>query len=282
MTRIVGKRVTCRKRGWNGLSVGSFLLGSFLLSMLMFVPPDLGAQSFEQFDKSFTLIGNWDTRIRNPDDEERGNCGGRLGDYGEKLLNCSIPTDQLPLNSRAEAWLEFADHRMSPTLAECALPTIPTIFGAGVYIWSFPDHLIFQYSDNAVGLITREIWMDGRGHPQARFLFQNGHAIGWWDGDDLIVETTNFTFDPDGMDDHLHMATSVRKKVTERYQIVDENILRLIITLEDPTFLTQPFKYAFSLYRSPGGIEPAWENCDPEASRNEVYFAYPGAKYGED
>ena len=97
-----------------------------------------------------------------------------------------------------------------------------------------------------------------------------------------MVETTNFTFDPDGIDDHLHMASSVRKKVTERYQIVEEDVLRLIITLEDPTFLTRPFKYAFSLYRSPGGIEPDWTNCDPEATRNEVIFAYPGVKYPED
>ena len=276
MVRNWDIRVTGPGWVWHGLAAGGILFG-----MILSGPPILAAQSVEQFDKSFTLIGNWDTRIRNPDGEERGNCGGRLGDYGEKLLNCSIPVDQLPLNKRAEAWLEYVDHRASPTLAECAMPTIPTIFGAGVYIWSFPDHLMFQHVDAASGLIARRIWMDGRRHPEARFLFQNGHSIGWWDGDDLIVETTNFTFDPDGMDDHLHMASSVRKKLTERYQILDDDLLRLIITLEDPTFLLRPFKYSFSLYREPGGLEPEWENCDPEASRNEVYFAYPGDKYPE-
>ena len=275
MTRIWGTKVSCRKRWW-----GRGAIGSFLLWMVMPGPPIVAAQSVEQFDKVFTFIGgSWDPRIRNPDGEDRGNCGGRLGDYGEKLLNCSLPVDQLPLNARAEAWLTFADHRMSPTLAECAIPTVPNIFGGPFYIWAFPDHLTFQYNEGAVGLITRQIWMDGRAHPEARSLFQNGHSIGWWDGNDLMVETTNFTFDPDGIDDHLHMASSVRKKVTERYQIVEEDVLRLIITLEDPTFLTRPFKYAFSLYRSPGGIEPDWTNCDPEAARNEVYYAYPGVKY---
>ena len=277
MTRIWGTRVSCRKRWW-----GRGVIGSFLLWMVMPGPPIVAAQSVEQFDKVFTFIGGWDPRIRNPDGEDRGNCGGRLGDYGEKLLNCSLPVDQLPLNARAEAWLTFADHRMSPTLAECAIPTVPNIFGGPFYIWAFPDHLTFQYNEGAVGLITRQIWMDGRAHPEARSLFQNGHSIGWWDGNDLMVETTNFTFDPDGIDDHLHMASSVRKKVTERYQIVEEDVLRLIITLEDPTFLTRPFKYAFSLYRSPGGIEPDWTNCDPEVTRNEVIFAYPGVKYPED
>ena len=89
-----------------------------------------------------------------------GNCGGRLGDYGEKLLNCSLPVDQLPLNARAEAWLTFADHVMSPMLAECAIPTVPNIFGGPFYIWAFPDHLTFQHNEGAVGLITRH--MDGR------------------------------------------------------------------------------------------------------------------------
>lgn len=58
--------------------------------------------------------------------------------------------------------------------------------------------------------------------------------------------------------------------------------LNLIITLEDPSFLMRPFKYAFALSRGTGGVEPEYEYCNPEAGRNEVYFAYPGAKYQED
>ena len=77
------------------------------------------------------------------------------------------------------------------------------------------------------------------------------------------------------------MASSVRKKVTERYQIIDENNLRLIITLEDPTFLTRPFKYAYVLNKQPGGPNAAWRACDSEVARNEVIFAYPGDKYPE-
>ena len=263
-----------QRRGWT-----SALAVVILVVLLVFAPANLSAQSNEQFDKSFPYIGSWDNGADNPDGQDRGNCGGRLGDYGEKLINCSLPVDQLPLNRRGEAWLEFVDHQASPALAECADVAIPGLLGSTMHISGYPNRLVFQH---AIRLTTRTVWMDGRGHPEARHLFQHGHSIGWWDGEDLVVETTNFTFDPDGIDDHLHMASSVRKKVTERYQGIDENTLRLIIILEDPTFLTRPFRYAYILNKRANGPAPDWDACDPEVSRNEVIFAYPGNKYPED
>ena len=88
--------------------------------------------------------------------------------------------------------------------------------------------------------------MNGTGpQPLPGELFQHGISRGAFDGDDLMIETDHFTFDPDGIDDHLGMASSVRKKITERYRLIDDNSMRLIITLDDPTFLTKPFTWAF-------------------------------------
>lgn len=246
--------------------------------LTLIVPMNLAAQSTEQFDKVFPFIGNWGVDY-GPEGQDRGNCGGRLGDAGEKLLNCQIPADQLPLNARGEAWLKFFDHRASPALNDCAPGVIPSLLGdSGRWFLSGrKNEVIIQYADGAGW--TRHIWMDGRGHPPAEHLFQHGHSIGRWDGDDLVVETTNFTFDPDGIDDHLHMASSVLKKVTERYHLIDADTMRLIITIEDPIFLTRPFTYALIETRRPGGLQPAWWECDPGAARREVEFGYPGNKY---
>jgi hypothetical protein len=250
----------------------------FLAVVMVLGSGNVQAQSVEMFDKSFPFIGNWDTEIDNPNGQDRGNCGGRLGDYGEKLLNCSMPVDQLPLNLRGEAWLKYMDHRQSPVMAECAQVAVPSSLGSGVYISAYQKQLVFETADPS-GLLRRDIWMDGRDHPDPAVLFQHGHSIGRWDGNDLVVETTNFTFDPDGTDEHLHMASSVRKKVTERYQLIDDTNLRLIITLDDPTFLSKPFTYAMTMTKKNGGPNPAWRACDPEIGRNEVYSAYPGVKY---
>jgi hypothetical protein len=249
--------------------------------VLAFGPTNLGAQSIEQFDKTYGFIGHWDAEINNPEGQDRGNCGGRKGDYGEKLLNCAMPIDQLPLNGRGEAWLKYMDHRQSPVMAECAQLAVPSLLSADSYWNAALTELVIYYADPS-GLITRHIYMDGRKHPDPSELFQHGHSIGWWEGDDLIVESTNFTFDPDGTDEHLHMASSVRKKVIERYHLIDENTMRLTITLEDSTFLTRPFTWAFYQSKKPGGAPTAWRACDPESGRNEVYSAYPGNKYGED
>jgi len=253
----------------------------FVTAAMLFVTADLRAQTDEMFDKSFAFIGNWNAGINNPEGQDRGNCGGRLGDYGEKLLNCSLPVDQLPLNKRGEAWLKYTDARSSPSLAECAQVAVPPLLGSGAYISAYPNRLVLDTSDPS-GFVHRDIWMDGRQPPEAGVLLQHGYSIGHWDGDDLVVEDTNFSFDPDGIDDHLHMASSVRKKVTERYHIVDENTLRLIITLEDPTFLSRPFTYAMIYNKRPGGLVPVWRACDPSVARNEVYEGYAGNKYPDD
>lgn len=256
--------------------------GVSLLALLMLLgAADLRAQSDTQFDKAYPFIGHWGIHSTNTEGEDRGTCGGRLGDYGEKLLNCSMPVDQLPLNKRGEAWLKFMDHRNSPTLAECAEVSLPSSLTSDTYFSAYENEIVIQHADPS-GLSTRHIWMDGRGHPLPQHLFQHGHSIGRWDGEDLVVETTNFTFDPDGVDDHLHMASSVRKKVTQRYHLIDEETMRLTITLEDPLFLTRPFKYAYIFNKEPGGPPPAFRNCDPGVARREVIFGYPGNKYEED
>jgi hypothetical protein len=262
--------------------VSNAAMAAVFLGIVMLVGcVELKAQSDEMFDKSYAFIGNWNAGINNPDGQDRGNCGGRLGDYGEKLLNCSMPVDQLPLNKRGEAWMKYVDARQSPSLAECSQVAVPPLLGSGAYISAYQNRLVFMTADPN-GLVTRDVWMDGRKPPEAGVLFQHGYSIGHWDGDDLVVEDTNFTFDPDGIDDHLHMASSVRKKVTERYHIIDENTMRLIITLEDPTFLTRPFTYAILYNKRPGGLVPVWRACDPSVARNEVYEGYAGNKYPDE
>src|SRR5688572_26421710 len=91
------------------------LLTAVCFALAMFVAAtNVSAQTDEEFDKIYPFIGNWDGQVGSPNEQDRGNCGGRLGDYGEKILNCSMPVDQLPLNLRAEAWLRYMDARQSP------------------------------------------------------------------------------------------------------------------------------------------------------------------------
>src|SRR5215510_13289225 len=142
----------------------------------------LFAQSDEMYDKAFPYIGHWDPDIDNPNGQDRGNCGGRLGDYGEKLLNCEMPGDQLPLNKRGVAWLKFVDHRQAPSLAECAQVSLPPLLSGGVYISGFPDRLLLQHFGSAGSpLVERTVWMQGHApRPRPGELFQHGNSTARW------------------------------------------------------------------------------------------------------
>jgi hypothetical protein len=258
------------------------LTGACFALAMVIGTADLLAQTDEEFDKIYPFIGNWDGQIGSPAEQDRGNCGGRLGDYGEKLLNCTIPVGQLPLNARAEAWLKYMDARQSPSMTDCQQIPYPAVLGEGSEIMAYPGRLEIRISSNP-WFLYRTVWMNGMGpKPMPGQFFQHGISYGHFDGNDLIIVSDHFTFDPDGLDDHLHMASSTRKKITERYTMIDNDNLRVTITLEDPTFLTRPFKYAFLWTRIPrGGLQPVWVTCDPEVARAEVEYGYPGTKYQE-
>jgi hypothetical protein len=252
--------------------------GAFLALALMIGTANATAQNDEEFERILPFIGHWDSDVAVPNGQDRGNCGGRTGDYGEKLLNCSLPVDQLPLNARGEAWLKYVDIRQSPTTAECAQLGLPALLTDGAYISASPGRVEMQHPTN--NYVSRTVWMNGSGpKPLTGQLFQHGFSTGRFDGADFVIETDHFTFDPDGIDDHLHMASSVRKKVTERYQLIDDEHLRIIITLEDATFLSRPFTWAILWSKKEGGPPPAWRSCDADAARRELEFAYPGNKY---
>ena len=255
-------------------------LGTALGLAMVCLPAGLAAQTNEQFDKTLPFLAGWDAQVGSPDGQDRGNCAGRTGDYGEKLVNCTMPVGRLPLNSRAEAWLRYRDQLQSPTQAECAQIGFPAILGDQLYISAYPGRLVMEHPSNP-WYVTRTVWMNGTGpQPLPGELFQHGISRGHFDGNDLVIETDHFTFDPDGIDDHLGMASSVRKKVTERYQLIDDNNMRLVITLEDPIFLTKPFTYAFIFVKSgPAGPRQGWRECDAESARREQEYAYPATKY---
>jgi hypothetical protein len=255
--------------------------GAFVALVLVISAAPVAAQSDDEYDKIYPFLGNWDSRISMPDGQDRGNCGGRTDEFGVKLVNCSMPVGQLPLNARGDAWLKYVDIYQSPSTTECVGLSLPSALGSAGNI-SFsgsPGRVVINVSQFG----ERTVWMNGGGPtPRNGELFHHtGYSVGRFDGDDLVFETSRFTFDPDGMDDHVHMANSARMKFTERYQFIDEDNLRVIMTIDDPIFLTRPFTYSRLFSRAParGGQAGGWNYCDPEASRREVEFNYPQGKY---
>src|SRR5207247_9420815 len=116
----------------------------------------------------------------------RGDCVGFKDQRGNPISDGSTPFNNYPMNDRARAWLEYYDELQSPTLNECAAITVPNLLGdVRPFGISFKtDSVVINYEQMN---IIRPICMDGRKHPPATDLFQQGHAIGHWEGNDVVV-----------------------------------------------------------------------------------------------
>ena len=246
---------------------------SLVLLLLVMAPGagDLAAQIHYQplHENAEKFVGTWSRK----NDYPRGNCGGLLDDHGRPRNNCAIPVDKMPLNARARAWNQFFDERLSP-LYDCIPHSLPSLFGD-----VRPFHIVMKQDrvemTFGMGQTNRTIWLDGRSHPNPYEIAYHGFAIGHWEGDELVVDTRNFTFDPDGMDDHAHLPSSTRKKLTERYKITAPGEMTMTITVEDPAFLTKPFTYQHYWTQVKARPLDYWAECDPEVVRREIDLTVP-------
>jgi hypothetical protein len=101
---------------------------------------------------------------------------------------------------------------------------------------------------------TRVIPLDGR--PLSNIRQWNGESRGRWEGNTLVVDTTNYN-------NKGWIATNVASgrikgiaqsealHVVERLTRVDKDTIQYEITIEDPNIYTEPWKVAFPLYKDP-------------------------------
>ena len=111
-----------------------------------------------------------------------------------------------------------------------------------------PTHLFFLFEGNIHSY--RQIFMDGRGHPDDLEASWYGHSIGHWEGDTLVIETVGFNdrfwFDFVG---HPH---TEQLHTVERYTRRDLGTLLEEVTIEDPGAYTRPFTISASHQLLPG------------------------------
>jgi|SRR5579871_81661 len=74
-----------------------------------------------------------------------------------------------------------------------------------------------------------------------------GYSTGHWEGDTLVVNVSNFT-DATWFDRSGNFASDALK-VTERYNLVNKDVINYEATIEDPQVFTRPWKISMPLYR---------------------------------
>ena len=80
-------------------------------------------------------------------------------------------------------------------------------------------------------------------HPPNRIRLRHGDSRGHWEGDTLVIETTNFS------PKFPYRGSTVNRRLVERYTVVDADTLSYEVTIEDPTVWTAPWTVRQELRR---------------------------------
>ena len=128
---------------------------------------------------------------------------------------------------------------------------IPVIYGNGNEIVQAPGYVVFR---NEMIHESRVIPLDGRPHPPPSIRMYMGDSRGRWDGDTLVVETTNFTdrvaIGSNGAgypgDPGYH---SQALRVVERFTRTAADTLVYEATVDDPQTWVKPWTLRIPLAR---------------------------------
>lgn len=174
------------------------------------------------------------------------------GEYRSSVL--VYPEDgRLPFNARGLAAashhyfkedIDFDHPEQRPTVERCleswGSPPMRAFMYQLFHSLVQTPHEIAIFSED-MGL-ARVIHMDGQKRPQAHRSLE-GHSVGHWEGDTLVVETTHFRDDlPERATIDRPMLISGEAKVTERFIRVAHDELFYQYTVDDPTYYTGPWQ----------------------------------------
>ena len=111
----------------------------------------------------------------------------------------------------------------------------------------------------------RVVYLDGRGHPEGAAPTLQGHSIGHWEGNTLVVDTTQFTAHSEGL--AIGLPSGPRKHVVERFSLSeDRKHLDYEVVVEDPDYLEAPVTYASQWDYRPD-LAPTGIACDLDVAR---------------
>jgi hypothetical protein len=217
---------------------------------------ELGNREFYTEEEKKTLEGRAGRRMDGPPEEIRPGLthaqyatdpGRFIADGYRTSLIVDPPDGRIPAltaegkarQSRAPnrnnavnaSWLDRGNQERCITYG---LPSasLPTLYNNNIQIVQAPGTAVIVHE-----MIheARVVPLDGRARLNDNVRAWIGSSRGWWEGDTLVVETTNFN----GKNSYRGSTTGLH--LTERYTRVGENRIELRLTVSDPTTWEKPW-----------------------------------------
>ena len=138
-------------------------------------------------------------------------------------------------------------------------PIVPGGYNNGVYILQNPEYVVLQAE---YGTELRIIPLDARLHAGGNIRQWHGDGRGRWEGDTLVVETTNFR--PEAT---FRNANPKSLKITERFKRISADQIEYSFTIDDPSTWTKPWTAIVPLKATQG---PFFEYACSESNMDVV------------
>jgi hypothetical protein len=156
--------------------------------------------------------------------------------------------------------------------ARCALPgPFEGEDNANPYtILQKPGAVVILYDYNHT---SRVIHLDRKEHLGSDIRLFMGDSIGHWEGNTLVVDTTNFNGRIAYSRELPYLSNALH--LSERFTIADANTIDYEVTIDDPQLFTRPWKVAGFFSRSPKGTEPLEFACAEGTQTLQNIFGPP-------
>ena len=237
-------------------------------------PPQFGERLFLT-DEEYAEMGKQLERQLNSDSQESASVSARAGTgppdhWTERPQHASRQTSlvvepangRVPVTAAAEAKRDYdlahntdAFEHMSPW-DRCITRGMP----GGMFPGGYGNVYQIVQSPGYVTILAemiheaRIIPLDGR--PRLSIKQWNGDSRGRWEGNTLVVETTNYnnkgwiaTNAATGRIKGIPQSEALR--VIERFTRTDRDTIQYEVTIDDPNVYTRPWKVAFPFYTDP-------------------------------
>jgi hypothetical protein len=196
--------------------------------------------------------GHWGERARRPCKQTSlvvDPPNGRTPDLLPEAKTRPVPEGAGNNNPKADSWEDFSYYIRCITRGVTG-SIFPVIYGNGQQIVQSPGYVtILQEMVHE----SRVIPLDGRPHAGANIRSYMGDPRGHWEGNTLVVETTNFLPNKTGIGlNGGGTPTSDALKLTERYTRTSTSEIQYEVTIDDPKTYAKSFKVAFPITQEPG------------------------------
>lgn len=190
--------------------------------------------------------GHWGERARRPCKQTSlvvDPPNGRTPDLLPEARTRRIPEGAGNNNPNPASWEDFSYYIRCISRGVTG-SILPVIYGNGQQIVQAPGYVtILQEMVHE----ARVIPTDGRPHASPNIRSYMGDPRGHWEGNTLVVESTNFN----GEAQIGGARTSDALRLVERFTLTDAATMKYELTVDDPKTWTKPWTAAFSLPRDP-------------------------------